>query len=633
FYAKASGYTLWLAKDSLVFERHQRDVSRLVFLGANPDSKPVPAEAADYKVHYLTGNDPAAWRTDIPTSRSVLFEEIYKNIDLKLYGTEREIEYDFIVKPGGKVADIAFAYRDVQRTALDDAGDLVVDMEFGGLRHKKPSCYQMIQGERKEVDGRFKPMGDNRYSFEVSGYDDSHELIIDPVVLAYSTFLGGTKHECGYGLALDNSGAAYLIGSTSSTDFPTKKPFSGKRNGSSDVFLTKISATGASLIYSTYIGGSSWEVGSGVAVDAANAAYLVGYTDSKDFPTQNPIQKDRVWFTDVFVAKINKAGNALVYSTYLGGWGFDYGHGIAVDKAGSAYVTGTTGSNDFPVKNPIYKYQGGYWGDAFVSKLSQDGGSLVYSTFLGGSGNEHETAIAVDSQGAAYVVGGTESNNFPVKNPYQAVKSKYVDAFITKIHPKGTSLVYSTFLGGKGGEYCHDIAVDKKGAAYITGETTSKDFPLKNAMYPVYKGGGLWLWEDAFITKIHPKGNTLVFSTYLGGTGLDEGYCIALDGGGNIYVSGATKSTDFPVKNAFQDHFNGGEAGDAFVAKIKPNGKTMVYATYLGGAESDGPFDMAINKNAVVHLIGYTRSADFPTKRPLYKEKSGEQDVFFAKLK
>lgn len=640
FYAKTSGYTLWLTRNGLIFDRimnlgdlQRRSVSKLVFLNANKNANVAPAETADYKVNYFIGSDRTQWRTGIPTSKTVLYKELYKNIDLKVYGAEKEIEYDFIVKPGGTITDIKFEYGDVKKTSLDEEGRLVVETDFGEMKHNKPSCYQIIEGEKVEIVGQFKEICKNIYSFEVNDYNGEYALIIDPVVLVYSTYLGGSKFEYGRGIAVDKSGAAYVTGDTSSDNFPTKKALFGKRKGSGDIFLTKISPTGASLIYSTYLGGSSWENGMGIAVDDENAVYLTGTTDSKDFPTKNPYQKNRVWFTDVFVAKIKNDGSDLIYSTYLGGWDFDRGYGIAIDKTGSAYVTGETSSSDFPTKNPIYKYKGGYWGDVFITKINKDGSDLSYSTFLGGSGNDGEPAIAVDASGSAYVVGHTESNNFPTKNPFQGKKSSYSDVFITKINPSGTSLVYSTFLGGKGEDYGSDIALDKKGAAYITGETTSSNFPIKNAMYPKYKGGGAWLWEDVFITKVHPKGNALVFSTYLGGTGQDEGYSIALDNNDDIYVSGMTKSTDFPVKDAFQNNLGGGEWGDAFIVKIKPNGRTMEYSSYLGGSDSDGPEDITADEQGAVYIIGYTRSTDFPTKKPIYKKIAGESDAFITKIK
>jgi hypothetical protein len=660
FYAKTSGYTLWLTKNGLVFDKmissgeqkrhdgvdkkpmprsrknaespkYRHDVSRLTFHNANKDTKVVPAETDDYKVNYFIGNDRTKWRTGIPTSKAALYKELYKNIDLKIYGAEKEIEYDFNVKPGGMVSDIKFEYRDVKKTSLDEEGNLVVETDFGQLKHKKPSCYQIIEGEKIEVAGKFKEICKNTYSFEVKKQNDKYELIIDPVILVYSTYLGGADDDGGNGIAVDKKGAVYITGSTSSANFPLKKAMSGKRKGSMDVFLTKISPTGASLIYSTYLGGNSWETGMGIAVDDENAVYLTGYTDSKDFPTKNPFQKDRVWFTDAFIAKIKNDGSDLIYSTYLGGSGFDRGYGIAIDKAGAAYVTGETESYDFPTKNPIYKYKGGYWGDVFITKINNDGSDLIYSTYLGGSDNDCDPAIAVDAKGSAYVVGYTESKNFPIKNPFQGKKSSYSDAFVTKIHPSGTSLVYSTFLGGKGSDYGSGIAVDNKGAVYITGGTSSKDFPIKNAIYQIYKGGVLG--GDSFITKIHPKGNSLVFSTYLGGTGDDIGFGIALDNDDNIYVSGRTKSVDFPVKDAFQNNLAGGEWGDVFIAKIKPNGKTMDYSSYLGGSDSDGPWDITADEKGAVYLIGWTRSTDFPTKKPIYKKNAGKSDVFITKLK
>jgi hypothetical protein len=380
------------------------------------------------------------------------------------------------------------------------------------------------------------------------------------------------------------------------------------------------------LIYSTYLGGRGEQDGFGIAVDAAGNAYVTGDTFFKTFPTKNPLQPAYGGgYSDAFVAKINAAGSALVYSTYLGGTGDDRGFGIAVDTTGSAYVTGITTSGNFPTKNPIQYPHGGLAFDAFVTKISPDGSALVYSTALGGNGNDQGKAIAVDTAGNAYVT-GVAGDGFPTTSG--AFQTTYGggngDAFVAEINPSGMALVYSTYLGGSGSDAGFGIAVDSAGYANITGYTSS-DFPTKNPLQPNFGGGSY----DAFVARINPAGSALAYSTYLGGNSDDDGFGIAVDSGGNAYVTGVTASTDFPTMNALQPASGGGV--DAFVTKITPAG-SLVYSTYLGGSRSDAGTGIAVDSLGNAHVTGYTYSLDFPTLNPLQARLGGRDDAFLAKL-
>jgi hypothetical protein len=356
--------------------------------------------------------------------------------------------------------------------------------------------------------------------------------VIDPV-LSYSTYLGGNGGEYGQGIAVDGSGSAYVTGFTESIDFPTQNPFQMNPHDFGAAFVTKLSPSGDSLVYSTYLGGNQFEVGNSIAVDGSGSAYVTGFTYSTDFPTQNPYQTDQP-DPDTFVTKLSPSGDSLVYSTYLGGNEFEVGNSIAVDVSGSAYVTGETFSTDFPTQNS-YQTDRPFI-DAFVTRLSPSGNSLVYSTYLGGNGGESGEGIAVDGSGSAYVTGRTDSTDFPTQNPYQMNQFER-DAFVTKLSPSGSSLVYSTYVGGNSFEDGWDIAVDSSGSAYVTGFTLSTDFPTQNPYQTDQPD------EDAFVTKLSPSGNSLVYSTYLGGNSNDEGFGIAVDGSGNAYVTGLTGST------------------------------------------------------------------------------------------
>jgi len=651
FYAKASRYTLWLTKEGLVFDSikrikkggnescpthpkdrsdpevftSERDVSRLIFLNSQKNSEIVSVDRTEHKVNYFIGKDKSKWRTNIQTSRTVLYKELYRNIDLRVYGIEKQIEYDFIVRPDGKVSDISFEYRGVVQTEIDKDGNLVLETKFGQLEHAKPECYQVIGGEKVDVETRFKKIRTNTYGFKVKEYNRNYELIIDPLVLVYSTYLGGSIWEAVYGIAVDSAGAAYVAGETASNDFPTQNPIQGTNAGPSDVFIAKLNSSGSALVYSTYLGGSVEDCAWGIAVDYQGAAYVTGTTGSADFPTQNPLQMSHGGgWGDVFIAKLSSSGNALVYSTYLGGSSEEAGYGIALDSEGSAYVTGSTWSTDFPAQNPIQRSNAGDR-DVFIAKLNSSGSALVYSTYLGGSDLDDGYGIAVDSAGAAYVAGETASNDFPTQNPIQGTNAGPSDVFIAKLNSSGSALVYSTYLGGSDWDHGLCIAVDSEGAAYVTGETVSTDFPAQNPIQGTNAG-----WDDVFIAKLNSSGSALVYSTYLGGSDWDYGLCIAVDSEGAAYVTGSTSSADFPVQNPIQGT-NAGKS-DAFIAKLNSSGSALVYSTYLGGSDSDDGYGIAVDSEGAAYVTGSTWSADFPVQNPIQGTSAGWDDVFIVEL-
>jgi len=653
FYAKASRYTLWLTKDGLVFDntkkidndradlkslnprdanrpvgfKYDRDVSRLVFINANRSPEVISLDDTEHKVNYFIGNNKSKWRTNIQTSRAVLYKELYPGIDLKVFGVEKQIEYDFIVRPGGDVANIGFKYLGVKKTGIDETGNLKIEAKFDEFLHAKPACFQVIGGKRIDVRAEFKKTGNNTYGFHVEQYDKNRELIIDPLVfvIEYSTYLGGSNYDHGECITVDAEGAPYVTGWTLSANFPTLHPIQPDRATHVDVFVTKINSSGTGLVYSTYLGGSDRERGHGIAVDSEGAAYVTGFTTSADFPIWNPFQGSRSGIEDAFITKINPSGIALDYSTYLGGSNRETGNGIAVDSEGAAYVAGFTNSADFPTWNPLQGSRSGME-DAFITKIDSSGTGLVYSTYLGGSGFDGAWSIALDSAGAAYVTGRTNSSDFPVRNPIQSYKALWLDVFITKIDPSGTGLVYSTYLGGSGYDLGHDIAVDSEGAAYVIGDTGSVNFPVWDPIQSTNKGGD----RDVFLTKIDSAGTGLVYSTYLGGSGNDRGWGIAVDAEGAAYVTGWTGSDDFPVWNSFQRYK--AKWDDAFIAKIDSSGTGFVYSTYLGGSDFDGAWSIALDSAGAACVTGRTSSSDFPTRVPFQFAFAGLGDVFLTKI-
>lgn len=455
----------------------------LSFVGANDRPVITAQDRQTGYANYFVGNDKTKWRSNIPTYGALTYKDVYKNIDIKFYGNNREIEHDVIVRPGGDPSMVIFAYKGAQGLKINKSGDLVVSLKRGNIIERKPVIYQEIHGERVAVEGSYKILkmeeaGLFSYGFTVASYDGTKDLVIDPV-LSYSTYLGGLSVDHGLAIAVDNTGAVYVTGYTASLDFPLAGSIQGVIGGGIDVFITKINASGSAVIYSTYLGGTGDDFGFGVAVDNTGAAYLTGYTKSSDFPVVTPalgaLGIGGVF--DAFVTKINPAGSAIVYSTYLGGTGEEWGRGIAVDSAGAAYVTGNTASADFPLMNPIQPTFAGLI-DAFITKVNPAGSAYVYSTYLGGAGADYGNGIAVDSSGNAYVAGHTNSTDFPLAAAIQGANAGVLDVFVLKINPAGSSTTYSTYLGGASSDLGLGIAVDSTGTAYIAGYTFFADFPL-----------------------------------------------------------------------------------------------------------------------------------------------------------
>jgi len=622
--ASARG-SVWFSAPSVESEDEEPEVGavlRLKLAGANPTAQPAGLEELPGKNNYFIGNDPAKWQTNVPTYAKVKYGDVYPGIDLVYYGNQRQLEYDLVVAPGADPKAIRFDIQGAEKLEIDTQGNLVLHAADGQVDLHKPLVYQQRDGERREIPGEFVLLGKNAAGFQVAAYDRTKPLVIDPT-LVYSTYLGGSLEDIGYGIAVDSSGNAYVAGRADSNNFPTATPLQGKNNGLSNAFVAKLNPGGTALLYSTFLGGSGTDRAYGLAIDSAGTAYVVGRTSSSNFPTSAPRQATLNGSVDAFVTRLNASGSALVFSTYLGGSGNDIGYGIAVDSSGNAYVTGATDSMNFPtVSNAFQTSLGGAFFNAFVTKLNSTGTTLVYSTYLGGAEGDQGFGIAADSSGNAYVTGITYSTAFPTVNPIRNVlgggtcgttpnTGPCPDAFVTKLNPTGSALVYSTYLGGNNGEQGAGIAVDSSGNAYVVGFTSSTTFPTtSNSIQSLYGGGSV----DAFVSKLNPAGSALVYSTFLGGAGLDQGNGIAVDSSGNAYVTGLTGSTAFPTLNPFQQRRG---SITAFVSKLNPAGSAMVYSTYLGGSAQDVGQAVAVDASGNVYVTGATDSNDFPTMTPV----------------
>jgi len=667
-------------------------VLRMKLVGANPAPQVAGLEELPGKSNYFIGNNPKQWQTNVPHYAKVRYKSVYPGVELVYYGNPAragQLEYDFVVAAGADPKVIRLAFdglvgedlygppdtREHHKGAplqINAQGDLVLQTEGGELRFRKPVVYQPVAAlgvyppgrepqpgtavrdprynaadnpkskiaNRKFLDARYILKGNREVAFQVGTYDTTKPLILDPV-LSYATYLGGSGDDAGNGIAVDASGNAYVTGSTGSTKFPTQPttPLQAAAGGGEDVFVAKLNAAGTALVYSTYLGGTADDHGAGIAVDSSGNAYVTGDTASSNFPTtSSALQKTYGGGqADAFVAELKPDGSALVYATYLGGSGADYGHGIALDSAGSAYVTGGTESTDFPTTlNPIQAASGGS-SDAFVAKLKPDGSApLVYSTYLGGGDADSGQGIALDSLGNAYVTGITYSTNFPAANPWQAASGGSSDAFVAKVNTAGSGLTYSTYLGGGGFDRGMAIAVDSAGNAYVTGDTTSADFPTTAGVFQDSLHG----LSDAFVTKLNPDGS-LAYSTYLGGVDTERGNSIAVDSGGDAYVVGYTGSDDFPTLNAIQSTIGGGTCGaspcfDAFVTEMNPTGSGLVYSTFLGGSDADAGQAIALDSSASAYLTGQAASTNLPVTVGVFQAAYGgsgsSSDAFIAKI-
>lgn len=602
------------------------------FIEANERVQVRGMDEIETRVSFFRGKDPRNWVKGARTYKKVLYKELYPQIDLIVYGSRGRIKHEYRVRVGGEVEKIKARYEGIESLRINERGQLEIVGSKGVLREDVPLSFQIIDNKKVEVKTEYMVDKDNTLRFKVRKYRKDKELIIDPG-LEYSTYLGSSDQDYGWGIAVDKSGNAYVTGKTSSSSFPTTPgAYDATYNSNGDVFIAKFNSKGTRLLYSTYLGGSDSEGGAGIEVDGSGNAIVFGSTESSDFPTTpGAYDSSHNGKEDVFIAKLNSAGTDLLYSTYLGGSSGDYGSGIAADGSGNAYVTGWTYSTDFPTTPSAYDATYNNYGDGFIAKLSSAGTGLLYSTYLGGSMEETCSEIAVDKNGNAYVTGQTRSLSFPTTSgAYDKNLDGIRDAFITKLNSTGTGLLYSTYLGGDLTDGAFGIAVDESGNAYVTGETWSLDFPATPGAYDTSLSGFI----DAFATKLNSAGTNLIYSSYLGGSGHDYGYSITVDGNGNAYLTGSTGYSNFPTTSgAYDTSFNGGLA-DAFLTKFNAKGTDLLYSTFLGGDDDEEGHGIALDESGNAFVAGKTNSTDFPTTSGAYgTSHRGSYDVFVTMFK
>jgi len=657
YYVQGADKTLFFTKGGITFRLKGKDrgwVVKLEFVGANPDIVPRGEDQQQAVFSYFKGPE-KDWKTGLTTYAKVVYRDLWPGIDLVYEGTVNKLKYEFVVKPGADPRRIRLRYTGATAVRVLDSGALRVETPVQDFEDAPPVAWQDIDDKRVPVDLSFRLGPDMQgegtaFGVRVGEYDHTRPMVLDPAVLVYCGYVGGTSHEYGYGIAVDAAGNAYVTGSTQSaeTSFPVKVGPDLTSNGNYDVFVAKVNAKGTALVYSGFIGGRDADFGFGIAVDAMGRAYVTGYTmsDENTFPVKiGPGLTHGQGLDDCFVVQVNAQGTALGYCGYIGGNCADRGYGIAVDTAGNAYVTGATNSpqTSFPVKTgPGLVYSGGTsrWPtDAFVARVNAGGSTLGYCGYIGGSGDDVGLGIAVDVAGSAHVTGYTASDEraFPVKVGPDLTYNGMSDTFVAKVNPKGTALVHCGYIGGTDPDCGAAIAVDATGSAYVTGYTRSRQttFPVRVGPDLTHNGG----LEDCFVTQVNAQGTALVYCGYLGGSSDERGSGIAVDAAGNAYVTGLTSSTEatFPVKVGPDLVFNGGSSlrpTDAFVAKVIAGGTALVYCGYIGGSGDDSGCGIAADAAGNAYVTGETLSSGqtFPVTVGPDLTYNGLGDGFVAKV-
>jgi hypothetical protein len=572
FNVQAADHTISFTPDKIQLMMTQNMnntmVSSLVtmsFEGANSSPTITGLDELSGDANFLVGDNSSDWYVNVPTFGAIEYKQLYQGIDLTYSGTQGLLKREFVISPGVNPDQIIIDYSGAGSLNISSDGSLQIRTSLGVLVDQAPIAYQLINNERIPVQVGYQLLGGDRISFSLGDYDPAYQLIIDPTLLFSSAF-GGSSNDQAYAVASDNLGNAYITGYTASTNYPTVNPYqSNLSSGYDNVFVMKINVSTGTIVYSTYLGGNASDTGSGIAVDSSGNVYVTGKTTSSNFPTTSSAYQSVLnGQANAFVTKISSSGNGLVYSTYLGGSGNDMGQGIAVDSAGNAYVTGLTTSTNFPTMSPVQASQLGQV-SAFVSKFNS-AGSLVYSTYLGG-----------DSYGAA-----------------------------------------QAFTEGSG------IAVDTAGDAYITGTSTTIDYPTTQGAFQYQPVLGV---SGGFVTELNSAGS-MVYSTWLSGLGYDQPNSIAIDSAGNAYVTGYTTSNNFPVQNAYQPNLIGSQ--DAFVTKVNAGGSSIGYSTYLGNGSSGN--GITIDSTGNVYVTG-TTPGNFPLVNATQSSYGGGlEDGFVSEL-
>jgi uncharacterized protein (TIGR03437 family) len=640
YLTRAHGYSAFLrpTEVTILASRTGAPAVSMAVVGARADAAVEGIEPTGGVSNYLKGPTPSAQYVGVPHFRGVYYHDIYKGIDLIWRAAEDSLEYDFRLTPGAPFELIRLKF-DAQSTLhLNANGDLLVSKGGATLRQHAPHAYQDLSQGRSEVPIRFRLLAGNQVVFRLGKYDSSIPLVIDPL-LSYASYLGGEGIDVGAAVAIDSSGNMYLTGRSNSVTFPIGAfPIKGQIDPTkdlSDAFVSKVSPSG-NLIYSTFLGGEFEDSALGIAVDALGSAVVVGFTTSPDFPLVNSTEAfvsggpgqcyaniltvNPAVGCDAFVAKLNSAGNALVFSALLGGGGNDVATAVALDPSGNAYVAGWTGSSGFPTTPGVLQSNQKGSQNSFVAKF-EPSGKIDYVTLVGGSGTDTANGIAVDSAGHAYVVGDTSSMDFPAVAAVQGMNrrggSTGTDAFAYELDTTGRSLIFSTFWGGSGAELGLAIALDTASNIYIVGATESTNFPTTPGVIQTSLAGT----RDSFLAKFSSSGASILYSTYFGKEGTERADGVAVDANGSPYAAMSVTSTDLPVVSGFSG-FRGG-LSDGYLVRFDPTGANILGSTYWGGTGADILLKVALDNRGNFYAAGYGDSANLLLTSGAVRTQSG----------
>jgi hypothetical protein len=586
------------SRDSSVSTRPVIDqaVVKLRFAGSMPTSAR-GEQSTQARTHYVRSGSTAPLARSVRSYSRVRYAEVYPAIDLVLYGTHREIEYDLVVRPGGDPQHIRLAFDGAESISVDSEGNLVLSTALGELKQRRPVVYQEIDGERRLIEARYVLEGPFEVALDIGRYDSSFALVIDPVI-AYVGYLGGANDDAATALAVDEAGNTYVAGYTMSTDFPLASPYDRKIGRPDiDVFVAKFNPSGSALIYSTYLGGPlGRDMPSAIAVDGSGSVYVTGQTSAGDFPTTTGAYQKGTAGGGSFVAKLAPGGSALAYATYVLGATTS---AIAVDPDGRVLLTGAANSAFVTTAGafqPASRSPAGT--NAFAARLEANGRAMSFATFLGGAASDVGTGVAVAPDGSVVVAGHTTSHDFPVRNAQQPSLAGSKDGFVARLDSSGAVLVHATFLGGLEADAVHALALDSGGSAYVTGETYSSDFPVRNAFQGVKPGYRLLnrTLGSAFVAKLAVDGHKLAYSSFLGGEVCtstcqssvgggtyagDVAYAIAVDRTGHAVITGISRSYDMPVTSFLAPRKQSDNEQSLFVAKVGAAGLVLLHSTLV----------------------------------------------------
>ena len=592
---------------------------RLTFGGSNP-SLPMGKDPLPGSSNFFIGNDPSGWATGVRTFREVVYPDLWDGVDLVYRVVGKKLKYDLVVRPGYDPSVIRFCAEGQVGLSLGPDGSLAFTTSAGALVEDPPVAF-LGDEPSERVDCEFTLLDQGSYGFVVGPHDPAATIVIDPLV--NSTFLGGSEYDEGRSVALDGDGNVLVAGYSRSMDFPnTTGAYQSDRTGGACAYVSKLDPDCSEMLFSTYFGGSDWDVGSDAAVDSAGNVYLAGVTNSDDIPvTVGAVQGSRGGGWDTFVCKLDPTGSSLVYATYLGGSGKDYASylmiiHIQVDASGALYIASSTDSDDFPTTDGALQRTRAGSEDAYVCKVNASGKSLDYSTLLGGSGLDSCWDLAVSDGGVVYLTGQTTSLDLPTTSgSYQESHTgDYADIFVGALASDGGSMEYLTYVGNWSAENAKSIAVDSEGAVYVHGFVQGMNFPTTKGAYQESAPGGS---GNPVVFKLDPDGKALEYSTYLGGSGHDECQGIAIDSEGNAYLAGMTSSTDFPTTDGcYQNIFKG--SYDCYVSVLSANGSDLLMSTYVGMTGLDAPMMVTFDDNASFYVVGITTSDRFPTTTGAY---------------